>query len=370
MNFEYYMPTKVVMGRDCVKKQAGLLAPLGRHALIVTGRSAEENGALDDVLFALGANGQQATVFCRVTPNPGIPCIREGIALLKSAGADFVVAIGGGSPMDAAKAIALLSVQERTDEHIFDGGYAPEALPMAHIPTTAGTGSEVTPYSVLTNDVRQTKTSLSSPALFPRVAFLDGKYMARLSPEISLNTALDALSHAMESMLSRSATPLSDTLSEEAIGLIVPLLGKAQNGSMTLEERDTMLYASTLAGMAIAQSGTTAVHGMGYALTYFHNIPHGRANALLLGETLRLCEEKKVRALPRILAACRMTLDGVTFLLDSLVGKREEIGKEELEAFAVQAAQNKNIQKSVYEPTPDEVRRIYLRSFGCDAGEA
>ena len=369
MNFEYYMPTKVVMGRDCVKKQAGLLAPLGRHALIVTGRSAEENGALDDVLSALGANGQQATVFCRVTPNPGIPCIREGIALLKSAGADFVVAIGGGSPMDAAKAIALLSVQERTDEHIFDGGYAPEALPMAHIPTTAGTGSEVTPYSVLTNDVRQTKTSLSSPALFPRVAFLDGKYMARLSPEISLNTALDALSHAMESMLSRSAIPLSDTLSEEAIELIVPLLCKAQNGSMTLEERDTMLYASTLAGMAIAQSGTTAVHGMGYALTYFHNIPHGRANALLLGETLRLCEEKKVRALPHILAAFRAPLDGVTSLLDALVGKREEIGKEELEAYAARAMMNKNIKKSVYEPTFDEVRRIYFQSFGYDADE-
>ena len=194
--------------------------------------------------------------------------------------------------------------------------------------------------------------------------------MAQLSPQVSLNTALDALSHAVESMLSRNAIPMSNMFSEEAIELIVPLLGKAQNGRMTLEERDTLLYASTLAGMAIAQSGTTAVHGMGYALTYFHNIPHGRANALLLGETLRLCEEKKVRALPRILAACRMTLDGVTFLLDSLVGQREEIGKEELEAFAVQAAQNKNIQKSVYEPTPDEVRRIYLRSFGCDAGEA
>lgn len=104
---------------------------------------------------------------------------------MKSAGADFIVAIGGGSPMGAGKAIALLAVQERADSEIFAGNYAPEALPMAHIPTTAGTGSEVTPYSILTNDVRQTKTSISSPALFPRVAFLDGKYMAQLSPQVS-----------------------------------------------------------------------------------------------------------------------------------------------------------------------------------------
>ena len=337
MNFGYYMPTRLVLGRNCVTEHAALFAPLGKHALIVTGKSSAFNGALNDVLSALNANGQAATVFDRVTPNPGIPCIREGIALLKSAGADFVVAIGGGSPMDAAKAVALLSVH--------------------------------TPYSILTNDVRQTKTSISSPALFPRVAFLDGKYMAQLSPQVSLNTALDALSHAVESMLSRNAIPMSNMFSEEAIELIVPLLGKAQNGRMTLEERDTLLYASTLAGMAIAQSGTTAVHGMGYALTYFHGIPHGRANALLLGETLRLCEEKKVRALPHILAAFHAPLDGVTSLLDALVGKPEEIGKEELEAYAARAMMNKNIKKSVYEPTFDEVRRIYFQSFGYDADE-
>ena len=339
MNFGYYMPTRLVLGRNCVTEHAELFAPLGKHALIVTGKSSAFNGALNDVLSALNANGQAATVFDRVTPNPGIPCIREGIALLKSAGADFVVAIGGGSPMDAGKAA---------------GNYAPEALPMAHIPTTAGTGSEVTPYSILTNDVRQTKTSISSPVLFPRVAFLDGKYMAQLAPQVSLNTALDALSHAVESMLSRNAIPMSNMFSEEAIELIVPLLGKAQNGRMTLEERDTLLYASTLAGMAIA---------------YFHGIPHGRANALLLGETLRLCEEKKVRALPHILAAFHAPLDGVTSLLDALVGKPEEIGKEELEAYAARAMMNKNIKKSVYEPTFDEVRRIYFQSFGYDADE-
>ena len=324
MNFGYYMPTRLVLGRNCVTEHAELFAPLGKHALIVTGKSSAFNGALNDVLSALNANGQAATVFDRVTPNPGIPCIREGIALLKSAGADFIVAIGGGSPMDAGKAIALLAVQERADSEIFAGNYAPEALPMAHIPTTA---------------------------------------------QVSLNTALDALSHAVESMLSRNAIPMSNMFSEEAIELIVPLLGKAQNGRMTLEERDTLLYASTLAGMAIAQSGTTAVHGMGYALTYFHGIPHGRANALLLGETLRLCEEKKVRALPHILAAFHAPLDGVTSLLDALVGKPEEIGKEELEAYAARAMMNKNIKKSVYEPTFDEVRRIYFQSFGYDADE-
>ena len=115
-SFTYYMPTRVICGRDCVLEQGELFRELGTHALIVTGKSSAKNGALGDVLAALEKNGQAATVFDRVTPNPTVACVREGIALLTAAGADFIVAIGGGSPMDAAKAIATLAVQERTDE--------------------------------------------------------------------------------------------------------------------------------------------------------------------------------------------------------------------------------------------------------------
>lgn len=362
MNFSYYMPTKMVCGRGCVLKQGELLKELGKSALIVTGKSSAKNGALDDVLSVLLKNGQTATVYDRVKPNPDVACIREGIALLKSAGADFLVAVGGGSPMDAAKAIAMLAVQERSDEEIFSGGYAPLALPMAHVPTTAGTGSEVTPYSILTNDVKRTKTSIASPALFPRIAFLDGAYLRTLSVATTVNTALDAFSHAVEGMLSRTATPLSDALARESLRRLYPLLKKTA-GELTLAERDELLYASSLAGMAIAQSGTTAVHSMGYALTYHYGVDHGRANGLLLGETLRLCETKKVSALNDVLSACGATLEEVCDLLDRLLGERERVPAERLEEFAASVMDNKNIKKSAYEPTLDEVLAIYTRSL-------
>ena len=361
MKFNYYMPTKIVCGRDCVLTEGVQMKQLGAHALIVTGKSSAKNGALDDVLTALENNGQRATVFDRVSPNPTIACVREGVALLVSAGADFIVAVGGGSPMDAAKAIATLAVQERTDEEIFAGGYEPTALPMAHVPTTAGTGSEVTPYAILTNDFKETKTSITSPAMFPRIAFLDGKYMRSLPTVSAVNTAIDAFSHAVEGMLSRNATPMSDLLAKESLRILYPLLLKTA-GQTTDEERDALLYASTLAGMTIAQSGTTAVHGMGYCLTYFHNVDHGRANGLLLGETLRLCREKGVPALDEILSACGDTLEGVCDTLDELLGTRENLHEEELSEFARRSAQNKNIKKSAYEPTEAELKRIFMAS--------
>ena len=368
MHFNYYMPTQVICGRGCVVGEGARLKALGTHALIVTGKSSAKNGALDDVLTALGQNGQRATVFDRVTPNPTVACVREGVALLVSAGADFIVAIGGGSPMDAAKAIATLCLQERSDEEIFAGGYEGTALPMAHVPTTAGTGSEVTPYAILTNDFKQTKTSITSPAMFPRLAFLDGVYMKDLPTMSAVNTAIDAFSHAVEGILSRNATPMSDMLAKESLRILYPLLKKTA-GKTTDDERDALLYASMLAGMTIAQSGTTAVHGMGYCLTYFHGVDHGRANGLLLGETLRLCREKKVTALEEILSACGDTLEGVNATLDALLGRRESLTAAQIGAYAHASAQNKNIKKSAYEPTEAEIERIFRVSCPAETPE-
>lgn len=365
MTFEYYMPTKIVCGRGCVTEQARLFLPLGKHALIVTGRSSERNGSLRDVQSALSENGQAYTLFQRVTPNPTVACVREGVALFKSCGADFIVAIGGGSPMDAAKAIATLAVQDRADEEIFAGGYRDIAAPMAHVPTTAGTGSEVTPYAILTNDQKETKTSITSAAMFPRVAFLDGAYTQSLPKNITVNTALDAFSHAAEGILSYRSTPLSDALACECLKILFPLLRELRKKESSLEERDKLLYSSTLAGMTIAQSGTTAVHGMGYYLTYFYAIDHGRANGLLLGETLRLCEEKGLQEVKTICSACGCRgVEEICAVIDGLLGARESLPKERLSEFAARSMGNKNIKKSRYEPTEGEISAIYLRSFG------
>ncbi len=358
----YFMPTRVFWGRGCLREEGGALRALGSRALIVTGKSSASNGALADVRAALAANGQTCAVFDGVSPNPDLPCVREGIARLRAEKCDFLVAVGGGSPMDAAKAIALLAVEERADGAVFAGGYGEKAYPMAHVPTTAGTGSEVTPYAILTNPSAGTKTSISSPALFPRFAFLDGRYTDGLPRAVSLHTAFDAFSHGVESLLSRAATPVSRMLARESLSVVYPRLPAAA-GACTKEDRDALLYGSMLAGMAIAQSGTTAVHGMGYLLTYEYGVDHGRANALLLGETLRLAAEKHIPALADVCIACGEDAEHIAARLDALLGAREEIPRARLEAFAARALSNKNIARSAYAPTAEEILRIYLRSF-------
>lgn len=360
----HLMPTKVIWGRNCVLESANEFKNLGTHALIVTGKSSAKCGALADVTAALNANGQNWTVFDEVTPNPNVDCLMKGTERLSASGADFVIGLGGGSPMDAAKAIAMLAVQPRRAEDVLSGGYEAKALPMAHIPTTAGTGSEVTPYAIITDDVHETKTNISSSAMFPRVAFLDGKYMAKLPREITVNTALDALSHAIEGILSRTATPLSDLYACGALSRIYPILFRTHCDILTLEERDMLLLASSLAGMTIAQSGTTAVHAMGYCLTYFFGVDHGRANALLLGETLRLCKEKELPQLPRILVACGCSLDELLATIDLLLGKREKFPRETLREFARRTSEGSKPKKSAYEPSRAEIERIFLRSCG------
>ena len=215
MNYEYLMPTRVIFGRICIARHGALFGAFGKKALLVTGASsAKENGAQKDVTDALKAAGADYLVFDKVMSNPTIPCVYAGAAAAREQGADFIVAIGGGSPMDAGKAIALLAAQDVAPEDLFSGNYQHKVLPTVFVPTTAGTGSEVTQYSILTDDAAQSKTSISSPLIFPALAFEDAKYTERLPVRTTVYTAVDALSHLAEGMLSSRASPLSDTLAE------------------------------------------------------------------------------------------------------------------------------------------------------------
>ena len=365
METMFYLPTAVRMGRDIVARSADVLKGMGKKAMLVTGRSsAVKNGAQADVTAVLEKNGQQWVVFNQVMSNPTVDCVYAGAALAKAEGVDFLIAIGGGSPMDAAKAISLLARQDIAPEDLFKGGFGGDVLPMVHIPTTAGTGSEVTQYAILTNDAAQTKTSLSGPMLFSDVALLDGKYMMSLGHTSTVNTAVDALSHVVEGMLSVKADDLSDLLAAKAIALIMGNTEGLRSGELTVEQRDELLYASMLGGMVIAQTGTTAVHSMGYSLTYFWGTDHGRANGLLMADFLEVLERKgfdKVKAVLRLLgmdspAAFRQWLD-------SLLGQREAITAQEVEQFSAIAIQAKNILNCPVVLCREELAGVYRKSF-------
>lgn len=371
MELNFYMPTKVIMGEDCVTKQAVLLKEYGRKALIVTGtNSAKINGALQDVEEALESQGIEYDLFDRIMANPTVACVYEGAACAKEKKADFIIGIGGGSPMDAAKAIALLAVQDIAEEEIFLGKFVNEALPLVLIPTTAGTGSEVTPYSILTNTAGQTKTSIASPAIFPKLALLDAKYMRDLSVEITVNTGVDALSHAIEGMLSVRATKVSDGIAVQSIQEIVPCLSALSpdtnkpSAEIPMQLREKLLYGSMLAGVVISHTGTTAVHSMGYSLTYFKNIDHGRANGLLLPSFLRFVMKQDATLVKQILSAMSFSsLDDLEALFLRLLGDRERITGHEIEKYAGIAIKAKNILNSKVKPEKEDLIQMYERSL-------
>lgn len=363
MDFSFYNPTKIIYGKDVVLKNKEIFKEFGKKAMIVTGfHSAKLNGSLGDVTQALASQGISYVVFDKVMSNPTIDIVYQGAYLARENGIDFIIGIGGGSPMDAAKAIALLAVSDVNQKDLFSGNYK-GCLPMIFIPTTSGTGSEVTQYSILTNDEAQTKTTISSSIMFPSVALLDGKYMSGLSKKTTINTTIDALSHAIESYLSKRATPISKMYAVEAIRLIKEQFNNLISYDLTLEARNSLLYASTLAGICISQTGTTAVHTMGYSLTYFKEIDHGRANGLLLGEYLKLVEKREPEAIKPVLEALGMSLKNFSDILDKLLGEKEKISLNEIKTYASKAMLQKNTKNAIIELTQLDLINIMSYVF-------
>lgn len=272
----FYMPTKVYSERDCVKKYAHQWTALGQKALIVTGKSSEQNGARKDVTDALRENGTDFVIFDETEQNPSVELVMKVREIGLRENADFVIGIGGGSPMDAAKAAALMIAQADKDaEFLYEKG-ADDALPVVEVPTTCGTGSEMTPYAILTVHERHIKSSLPHK-IYPVYALLDGKYLTGAKKEILVNTAVDALGHFIESYVNTNATPFSHMLCEYGMGVWNSNKKLLIGAGITPEECDSLLLASALAGMAIAHTGTAIPHGLSYYLTYEKGIPHGKA---------------------------------------------------------------------------------------------
>ncbi|MDR1031375.1 MAG: iron-containing alcohol dehydrogenase [Treponema sp.] len=368
----FHLPTKVIMGDNCIFEHRSLLKELGDKALIVTGkRSAKANGSYRDLVKALEANGQAYCLYDQVMSNPTVDCVFEAAALARQERCDWVIAIGGGSPMDAAKAAAALAVQPVPQASLFSSVFS-QALPIVAVPTTAGTGAEVTPNAVLTNDAAQTKTSVAAPVLVPRLAFLDARYMQGLPQSITINTAIDALSHGIEGLLSVRASPWSDVLAKASIGAIAdcfPALEGAAAEWNQSQVRQKLLWAATLGGMVIAHTGTIAVHAMGYMLTYFKDIDHGRANGLLLGRYLQLVQAKE-RAedpprIPELLLAMHIpNVETFTGILDRLLGKRERCNATELAYYADRAITAKNSANGLIPVTREELLEVFSTSLG------
>jgi len=376
MTYKYYMPTKIFCGEDSIFSHSHELKKLGKKAMLVTGKtSAKRNGSLHDVIKALDKEGIDYIIFDKVMTNPTIACAYEGAKFAKINHIDFIITIGGGSPMDAAKAMALLAKQDIKEGDLFNGQYTNEVLPIVAIPTTAGTGAEVTQYSILTNDKVENKTSIASELIFPKLAFIDEKYMMRLPVTTTINTAIDALSHAIEGMLSTRSSIISDTLAKECIRLFIksaPILCQARmenkSNIINATTRYNLIQSAMLAGVVIAQTGTTAVHAMGYSLTYFKHIDHGRANGLLLSAYMNFVKKQDPQLIANILNTMGMTqLNDFQNLLNQLLGHRENITQEDIVKYSKKAVLTGNIQYNCkVKPSQQDVYDIFMKVFNVD----
>ena len=284
MTLNSFMPVKLITGAGCVRASGQEIAKLGKVCLIVTGRtSAKVSGALQDVTDTLDANGQKWLLFDAIGQNPELKDCMTAAQKAIAAGADFVLGIGGGSALDAAKCIAVLAANPGlTQAQLYAFEWANLPLKIAAVGTTAGTGSEVTKVSVITTPDGR-KKSFHHEAIFPTLALGDPTYTMSLPPMVTRATAVDVLAHCAECFFSRSANHISRMYAVAGIRLLLPVFRKmAETGweDPDYETREKLYCASIYGGLAINVTGTCFPHTMGYLLTEVFGIPHGTACAV------------------------------------------------------------------------------------------
>jgi alcohol dehydrogenase len=283
-NFSFVGAGEIHFGRGAIRQLPELAKRYSRDSVLVTLDPFFSKGALKaDLAKQLKAVGLQPVFFDKLEAEPAPTSAEAGARLAGDKKCKLVIGLGGGSALDTAKAIAVLATNQGQVSDYVGLDRVPQAgLPTILIPTSAGTGSEVTFTAVFTNRKTKTKGGINSRFLFPTVALLDPELTLTLPPRITAQTGMDALTHAMEAYTSNKANPLSDLVAEKAIALIGGSLKKAVQKGNDMQARENMLLGSLLAGLALANAGVTAVHAMAYPLGAFFNIPHGLANAVLL----------------------------------------------------------------------------------------
>jgi alcohol dehydrogenase class IV len=284
----FYLPTQLVTGRGCLSELGRLAAPYGERALLVCDAYlAQHTDLVPRVMELLTAEKMRVTVFDGVVGEPELPVIEQAISLARQGGCQVSIGLGGGSAIDAAKAIAgLVNLPGSIWEYHTGRALEGPGLPFIAVPTTAGTGAEVTKNAVLIDPRQGIKRSIRDDAWFARVAVVDPQLTLSMPPNVTASTGADALCQAIESFTSIAATPLTDALAKQAIELAGGNLLRAYTAGDDLAAREGMSMSSLLAGMAMANARLGGVHGMAHPLGSHYHIPHGVICGLLLPYTM------------------------------------------------------------------------------------
>ena len=284
MATQFFMPIQNILGKNALADSMASIAALGlKKALIITDGGLSKMGVADQVGKELQNNGIEYEVFDGVNPNPTVSNVNAGLAKLKSAGADCIVSLGGGSSHDCAKGVALVATNggKIEDYEGVDKSKKPQ-LPLIAINTTAGTASEMTRFTIITDETRHVKMAIVDKNVTALLSVNDPSLMEGMPAPLTAATGMDALTHAVEAYVSTAASPITDACAVKAIELIAKYLPVAVKEPKNGEAREQMAYAQFLAGMAFNNASLGYVHAMAHQLGGFYDLPHGVCNALLL----------------------------------------------------------------------------------------
>jgi len=306
MRFDHLSPTRIVFGAGMLETAGVAAATLGTRPLVICGQSARRSGALDRLLAMLRASGLDASVHDGVTPDPGSDDIDAVLAIARRTERDVLVGLGGGSALDTAKAASVgidyESVRELVGTTLPTGS---RGLPVLAIPTTTGSGAEVTKGAIVSDRVRRLKSGIRGDAIFPKIAIVDPELARTLPPDVAAETAFDAFTHAVESYVARRATPITDAIAEKSLDLLAPALRALARGRWDEQVREDLALAALLGGINVANASTCLPHRMQQAMGSVTrvSVSHGRGLALLYPAWLERVEPFATERLARVARA-------------------------------------------------------------------
>jgi len=313
--FLFRMPTRVIFGAGSIKKTPQLCKEQGfARVFVVTGStSTRKSPYLQELIAEMDAIGITTHIFSEVEADPSVETVTKGAAELTAFAADAVIAFGGGSPMDAAKSVSMISVNGGSILDYMQGRktYTKRGVPLICIPTTAGTGSEVTAAAVTTDKDSRKKIGVSHDFQMPAFAILDPVLHVTMPPSVTAATGIDALTHAIETFIAMKANPITDSLALSAIKMIGENLRLACANGENLEARGNMAIASLIAGGAFTNAGLGAVHGIAHPVGAQFGVAHGVANGILLPFVMEYCLMANYPKFRDIAAALGKSVEGV-----------------------------------------------------------
>lgn len=382
--YQFKTPSVIVNGPGAAKEVGSFAKGLGKKALIVTDVALEKIGLLNDIKNSLEMAGISFAIYDKVVTEPTMDFAEEGLKIFKEVQAEFLIAVGGGSPIDAAKGIAALATNPGKMSDFAGANKIPRpGAPLIAIPTTAGTGSEVSQFTIITDTTRDVKMLIASLNIMPRVALVDPLMTLTMPQKITAATGLDALTHAIEAFVSVKAQPITDTLALQAIRFIAGNIRQAWSNGDNIEARTNMMIGALQAGMAFSNSSVALVHGMARPIGAYFHVPHGISNAALLPTVIEFSIPGNPKRYAEIAEAMGEITEGLSVLdaaylaadaveglnVDLKVPTLRELGVEEkkfnsiVEQMAADAIASGSPGNNPRKATQEEIVELYRRAF-------